>query len=89
MLKTQTIRHRQMTTLISNEHRARVASSVLHAYAQAKGVQELSGADTFREVIIDLLTDLRHLSSSYDFDFEAAIRLSEFHFEEELGGEGA
>ena len=31
----------------------------------------------------DLLTDLRHLSATSGIDFSEAVRISEYHYEEE------
>jgi hypothetical protein len=34
--------------------------------------------------MIDLLTDLRHLSARFEIDFEKILRISQSHFEEEV-----
>jgi hypothetical protein len=63
-----------------NHERAGAASSALDAYLRAKDIE---GLVSFDEALIDLLTDLRHFSVLRGLDFDSAVRISEFHFEEE------
>lgn len=69
----------------TNESRANAAANVLQVYAQWKDGETVSlvQGDTADELVIDLLTDIRHFSEVYAVDFEAAVRISENHFEEE------
>ena len=70
-------------------------SSVLNT---ERATQAAVAFDTYRNdrpdedpqtLLIDLLTDLRHLAvhCNYTFDFEAAVRLSDMHFAEERTGD--
>lgn len=73
-----------MTKLICNQQRASAASSALHAYSQFQGIQGRSASVPYEEAMIDLLTDLRHLSARFEIDFEKILRISQSHFEEEV-----
>jgi hypothetical protein len=69
-----------MAKLNQNHGRAEAASFALDAYCRAKGID---GLVSFEEALIDLLTDLRHLSPCRGVDFDSVIRISAYHFEEE------
>lgn len=63
-----------------NHERAGAASLAMDAYVRAKGS---AGRVSLDEALIDLLTDLRHFSDAQELDFGSAVRISEYHFEEE------
>lgn len=66
----------------TNDARREAASTALEVYRDAKGLAEatlLSKAET----LTDLLTDLRHYAAAERIDFQAAVDMSEFHYEEE------
>jgi hypothetical protein len=64
---------------ISNETRAERASVTLAAHKKA--LHETG--ESPEEDVIDLLADLRHYCHQNEIDFEAALQMSEIHFEEE------
>lgn len=69
-----------MLKLNPNHRRAEAAAFALDAYCRAKGID---GLVSFEEALIDLLTDLRHLSPGRGVDFDSVIRISAYHFDEE------
>jgi capsule polysaccharide export protein KpsE/RkpR len=71
-----------MLSTPTNAVRIEAASIALEAYRDAKGVTDLS-RQSDAETLSDLLADLRHFAAVEEIDFEAAIRLSEFHYEAE------
>lgn len=71
------------TTRTNNRERANAASMALAAYMQAKDLDGDPCPQSMSETMIDLLTDLRHFAATEAIDFGAAIRISEYHYDEE------
>ena len=55
----------------------------LAAYMQAKGLDGDPCPQSLSETMTDLLTDLRHFAATEEIDFDAAVRMSEYHYDEE------
>ena len=75
-----------MTTtriMIMNMDRAEAASMAVTTYMQAKGLDRVPCPQSADETMTDLLTDLRHFSATSGVDFNAAVRISEYHYDEE------
>jgi hypothetical protein len=64
-----------------NMKRANRAGSALRHY-QKNGRKACGPVG--EEDLIDLLTDLRHAAAKYSWDFDAAARISEGHYAEEV-----
>jgi hypothetical protein len=71
------------TTRIINLDRAEAASMAVTTYMQAKGLDRVPCPQSAHETMTDLLTDLRHFSATSGVDFSAAVRISEYHYDEE------
>ena len=66
-----------------NLDRAEAASMALESYMQAKGLDRVPCPQSADETMTDLLLDLRHFSTTSGVDFNAAVRISAYHFDEE------
>ena len=66
-------------TRTTNQERADAASMTLTMYIQAKGLDGNPCAQSLHET----MTDLRHFSATSGVDFNAAVRISEYHYDEE------
>lgn len=66
-----------------NPQRAATAAEALSAYILAKCGHPDELIQSPQEWLTDLLTDLRHHAAELLIDFDAAVRMSEYHFEEE------
>lgn len=66
------------TQAIENAVRADRAQAALAAYAK------LYGDDDIETLLIDLLTDLRHLAPRSGASFARALRISRRHLEDEV-----
>ena len=71
------------TTRIMNMDRSEAVSMALTTYMQAKGLDRVPCSQSADETMTDLLTDLRHFSATSGVDFNAAVRISEYHYDEE------
>ncbi len=71
------------TSRIFNLNRAEAASMALTTYMEAKGLNGDPCPQSVTETMIDLLTDLRHFSATAGIDFSEAVRISEYHFDDE------
>ncbi len=71
------------TTRIINLERAEAASMALTTYMEAKGLDRVPCPQSENEAMTDLLTDLKHFSATSGVDFSAAVRISEYHYDEE------
>ncbi|HRA90209.1 MAG: hypothetical protein KDA91_24280 [Planctomycetaceae bacterium] len=71
------------TSRIINQDRVEAASMSLTTYMEAKGLDGDPCPQSVNETMIDLLTDLRHFSAAAGIDFSEAVRISEYHFDEE------
>jgi len=69
-----------------NAQRINAATKALDAYSQAKG-QKSWEWQSLRETIVDLVTDMRHLSAKTRVDFQSVVEMSEIHFNEETDEE--
>ncbi len=69
--------------MTTNQQRTDAASMALAAYMQAKGLDEDPCLQSLSETMTDLLTDLRHFAATEEIDFGAAVRISEYHYDEE------
>lgn len=69
--------------MTTNQQRTDAASMALAAYMQAKGLDEDPCLQSLSETMNDLLTDLRHFAATEEIDFGAAVRISEYHYDEE------
>lgn len=73
-----------MTTTIdssrNNQRRAGCARAALAAYQRASHDGQPCEAEPTFEMLIDLLTDLRHWAASAGIEFRDAVRISEGHF---------
>lgn len=67
----------------NNFQRVMTAMRVVYAYMEAKGLDRVPCPQSANEAMTDLLTDLRHFSATSGIDFSEAVRISEFHFDEE------
>lgn len=67
---------------VTNEGRAESAQAALNAFADAARMAE-AGEDQ-ETILRDLLTNLRHLCARDGVDFDAAVRMSAFHFDAEV-----
>ncbi len=65
---------------MDNYTRLQRATALLNAYDSMPTVE--SGASSVQH-LTDMLTDLRHLAADYDINFDAAVQMSEAHFEAE------
>ena len=70
-------------TRTTNQERADAASMALSMYIEAKGLDGNPCAQSLHETMTDLLTDLRHFSATSGVDFNAAVRISEYHYDAE------
>lgn len=67
----------------SNRSRRALAAKTLRHYAEdGPGLDELKYDP--RSVLVDLMTDLRHLAAQRGVDWEAVVRLADMHFAEEV-----
>ena len=71
------------TTRIINLDRAEAASMALTTYMEANGLDRVPCPQSADETITDLLTDLRHFSATSGIEFSEAVRISEYHYDEE------
>jgi hypothetical protein len=71
----------------TNKARARRALKALNAYRKLMGLRRTTGGPNMDESVIDIVTDLRHLSNQKGLDFKAVERNSESHFMAEVHGE--
>ncbi len=69
--------------MTTNQQRTDAASMALAAYMQAKGLDGDPCPQSLSETMTDLLTDLRHFAATEEIDFDAAVRMSEYHYDEE------
>jgi hypothetical protein len=69
--------------MTTNQQRTDAASLALAAYMQAKGLDEDASLQSLSETLTDLITDLRHYAAAEEIDFGAAVRISEYHYDEE------
>ncbi len=69
--------------MTTNQQRTDAASEALAAYMQAKGLDGDPCPQSLSETMTDLLTDLRHFAATEEIDFDAAVRMSEYHYDEE------
>jgi len=67
----------------TNQDRTDAGSIAFEAYQHAKGLTDDPPRQSPQETLTDLLADLRHFAAAAEIDFEAAVRMSEFHYEEE------
>jgi hypothetical protein len=77
--------HNQETLMIStptNKHRIDAAGIAFDAYHDAKGLTNPL-LQSGQKSLTDLLADLRHFAAAEELDFEAAVRMSEFYYEDE------
>lgn len=65
---------------MDNYTRLQRATALLNTYDSMPSVEH--GAPSAQH-LADILTDLRHLAADYDIDFDAAVQVSEMHFEAE------
>jgi len=63
----------------ANEERAHRGASALQYYCDVSGNE----GEPEQEMLTDLLTDLRHLSTSQGLDFEQSARMAQMHYEAE------
>ena len=71
-----------LTLTPTNQDRTDAAAVAFEAYSDVKGLTD-SAEQSAAETLTDLLSDLRHFAAATQLDFEAAVRMSEFHYEEE------
>lgn len=67
----------------TNQDRTDAGCIAFEAYREAKGLTDCPSRQSPEETLTDLLADLRHFAAAAEIDFEAAVRMSEFHYEEE------
>ena len=67
----------------NNFHRVIAATRVVYAYMENSGLVRPDSNHPTEQTWIDLLTDLRHFSATSRVDFNAAVRISAYHFDEE------
>lgn len=72
-----------LKSILTNQARAIAASIAFQTYQHAKGLADEPPQQSAQETLIDLLTDLRYFAEAEEIDFEAAVRVSADHFEEE------
>jgi hypothetical protein len=70
----------------NTQKRIAAAESALKAHSRYQSESGELERHCPEEVLIDLLTDLRHFAVSREVDFDAALRISQTHFavEQEL-----
>ena len=66
--------------MINNTDRVLNAAQALQTYRK---LAPYANAADNQDLLVDLLTDLRHWAASQKLDFEQAQRVSEFHHAEE------
>jgi hypothetical protein len=66
-----------------NSTRTAAAQLALEVYGRSSGNSSFATPLMLDEVIIDLLSDLRHFAAVHKIDFGRAVRISECHFAEE------
>jgi hypothetical protein len=71
-----------MISTPTNTDRIDAAGIAFDAYQDAKGLTNPL-LQSGQESLADLLADLRHFAAAEELDFEAAVRMSEFHYEAE------
>jgi len=69
--------------MMTNQQRTDAASMAMAAYMQTKGLDGDPSPQSLSETMTDLLTDLRHFAATEEIDFGAAVRMSEYHYDEE------
>lgn len=68
---------------MTNNNRADMASEAVNVYANNHPDYQDRGAEDYHNILVDLMTDLRHFSHREGIDFEGAVMMSEINFEEE------
>jgi len=69
--------HTEENTMKRMDPRIRSARNAIRTYERIKGISTMQDIP---ETLCDLLTDLRHFCAEQHVDFDAAFRMSEFHF---------
>lgn len=70
-------------TCHDNDEKADRAAAALAAYRKAHSDYGHGSNEPLAQMIVDLLTDLRHWCDPREIDLDDAVRFSEIHFEEE------